>query len=999
MIRKLPAHLLLAWSTSQLALHAAPIQNLKFTDVVKDVSILNVATKKETPAKVGDVLSPPNVIKTGVDSRAELVAEDKTVTRVGANTIFSVEANSRDVNLSKGSVMFHSPTGKGGGNIKSAGATASVLGTTLIVGASQQGGFKVMLLEGKGQVSGAGGSAVKLNAGQMSFAMPGQAPSKPLNFELKGQVSGSKLVGGFSKPIASIAKIEAAIATQQAQISGGQLATTGLLIGDSPSSAFKVDSAVVQNVVTLQRERIVQQINPSRSQLDPRYAKALEKPLSITSSTAPEEHLFTINIKTGVNAQGYGNPLTVKGGRERDGSEYTGGKITILLGSDVTISATPPENYVLVGPFVEKKDFFGIVSIQDINITESVQLPHPAEEDGKLLLLSAGRTLSLAPGKHLSSGENIPVFDIYTEGYKFSDTLTKESLLTAVLPPVGQSKVGLEITGGGQRIENPTDGGHLRISAPSMKLENVDLFARSVGGKLELEARDGDLQIGTAEIAGLNTVRPSADTDPGTDVDSARPNLIAAELIVKVKGRISFLGATVETSGLSLVSESTEQAASLESIVLDGSEFSGASLGGASTDFSYSVNIDSAGSVRINRTALLGAPALSVDSGAIISISDSDLSSVTRGQIQGNEVRILNTTLPELGESKDFDLPIGFSDADQLALSSPKVSVRSTAKAITLRGVYLASNDIQLKNDSADQDLTLARVYVTAKNPVNDSTLSVEGKGKIVIGADSPSTSVVIDGIADVNISNESVESIQSSIQKEILMTSVAIRNANSVKVAAEHDVTFANVSVSGPTRVATRFFVSSKNGNVLLDGDKLATSKNINGTQRVIQSKKVSIVSRVAIDEDGVPTQVTGTASSKGYVTVRNHSIKAETVHIAANEQISLSNVNFEKLSEAQAVNMTANTTVLKDVSFADGSTLHFKVGGFQGYHVAGNAGFRSSVQPGLLNVMSNVKYGNFKIEIPGSDTAHMTGTQFTSELQSRGLTNAAQKISVGNR
>ena len=68
-----------------------------------------------------------------------------------------------------------------------------------------------MLLEGKGQVTGAGGGASKLNAGQMSFAMPGKAPSQPLNFELKGQVSGSKLVGGFSKPLASIAKIEGRI--------------------------------------------------------------------------------------------------------------------------------------------------------------------------------------------------------------------------------------------------------------------------------------------------------------------------------------------------------------------------------------------------------------------------------------------------------------------------------------------------------------------------------------------------------------------------------------------------------------------------------------------------------------------------------------------------------------------------------------------------------------------------------------------------------------------
>ena len=56
------------WFVAASPLFAAPIQNLKFTDVVKDVKVLNVATKQETTAKVGDVLAPPNVIKTGAES-------------------------------------------------------------------------------------------------------------------------------------------------------------------------------------------------------------------------------------------------------------------------------------------------------------------------------------------------------------------------------------------------------------------------------------------------------------------------------------------------------------------------------------------------------------------------------------------------------------------------------------------------------------------------------------------------------------------------------------------------------------------------------------------------------------------------------------------------------------------------------------------------------------------------------------------------------------------
>src|SRR3954470_17516604 len=107
---------------------AASIEQSTITQVVKQVNVLEVATKRQKPARTSDVFRLPDVMRTGVDSRAEMVAPDETVTRVGANTVFSFSPAAREINLQKGSVLFSSPTGKGGGTIKTAAATASVLG-------------------------------------------------------------------------------------------------------------------------------------------------------------------------------------------------------------------------------------------------------------------------------------------------------------------------------------------------------------------------------------------------------------------------------------------------------------------------------------------------------------------------------------------------------------------------------------------------------------------------------------------------------------------------------------------------------------------------------------------------------------------------------------------------------------------------------------------------------------------------------------------------------
>jgi hypothetical protein len=68
--------------------HAADFKQSKFTQVVNDVWVVSAADSSQKFAAVNDLFTMPDLVRTGAASRAELVAADDTITRVGANTIF-----------------------------------------------------------------------------------------------------------------------------------------------------------------------------------------------------------------------------------------------------------------------------------------------------------------------------------------------------------------------------------------------------------------------------------------------------------------------------------------------------------------------------------------------------------------------------------------------------------------------------------------------------------------------------------------------------------------------------------------------------------------------------------------------------------------------------------------------------------------------------------------------------------------------------------------------
>lgn len=260
----------------------------------------------------------PDFVKTGRKSRAQLSAADGTIARIGSNAVFSFDKDSRTMNLERGSVLFHSPEGKGGGTIVTNSATASVIGTTIMVSATSDGGFKLMVLEGVAKVVFPNGQVSLVKAGQMTFVLPGSTvekqagldeakdpangsaannnrnsarrdgrPGPVLNFDLSTVTTNSGLVGGFSMELPSAEKIRLARRDQFERLTEGELTSTGLLI---VGAAGEDDFQVVDGAVLTTATNLFQQQNNLQSGL----LDAATRPLSLDGTTPPENFIFRV---------------------------------------------------------------------------------------------------------------------------------------------------------------------------------------------------------------------------------------------------------------------------------------------------------------------------------------------------------------------------------------------------------------------------------------------------------------------------------------------------------------------------------------------------------------------------------------------------------------------------------------------------------------------------------------------------------------------------------
>ena len=108
---------------------AAQLQEARVTQVVNDVKLL-LEQAAPRPAAISDLIRHGNAVRTGTQSRSELTFADLTITRLGANTIFSFKEGTREMNLIDGAILFQVPKGSGGATIRTVGVTAAITGTT-----------------------------------------------------------------------------------------------------------------------------------------------------------------------------------------------------------------------------------------------------------------------------------------------------------------------------------------------------------------------------------------------------------------------------------------------------------------------------------------------------------------------------------------------------------------------------------------------------------------------------------------------------------------------------------------------------------------------------------------------------------------------------------------------------------------------------------------------------------------------------------------------------
>jgi len=124
---------------------AGPLSSAQVTKIINRVNVVDPA-KGAHSAAIREVIKDDLGLQTGARSRSELLFQDNTLTRIGAETFFSFKTGTRDLTLEKGSMLLQVPKGLGGAKIHTAAVTAAITGTTIMMEYIPRRFIKVLVL-------------------------------------------------------------------------------------------------------------------------------------------------------------------------------------------------------------------------------------------------------------------------------------------------------------------------------------------------------------------------------------------------------------------------------------------------------------------------------------------------------------------------------------------------------------------------------------------------------------------------------------------------------------------------------------------------------------------------------------------------------------------------------------------------------------------------------------------------------------------------------------
>jgi mannose-6-phosphate isomerase-like protein (cupin superfamily) len=215
-----------------LTASASNLTEARVSQVIRDVRILPEHAPSH-PAKISDTVRDGSAVRTGTESRAELTFTDQTLARLGANTIFTFNEGTRDLELGGGAMLLRVPKNAGGAKITTAAVTAAITGTTIMLEYHSDAFIKFIVLEGTGRIfrNDRLGESVLVRPGQMLIVNPrGTTLPDPVDVDLARLKKTSALLSKDFKPVASEDLISHEIKVQEQEKADQALLDTNLVI-------------------------------------------------------------------------------------------------------------------------------------------------------------------------------------------------------------------------------------------------------------------------------------------------------------------------------------------------------------------------------------------------------------------------------------------------------------------------------------------------------------------------------------------------------------------------------------------------------------------------------------------------------------------------------------------------------------------------------------------------------------------------------------------------
>jgi quercetin dioxygenase-like cupin family protein len=210
---------------------AAQASEATITRIVNEVQ-LRAAQSAPHFASINDKVRDGTSVQTGMNSRTELSFADQSLTRLSANTIFSFNEGTRNLDLASGAVLLHVPKGAGSAKISTAAITAAITGTTVIVEYHPHAYIKFISLEGTARLylKRRWGESVLIRPGQMLIANPdAKSLPNPVDVDLERLMKTARLIIDFP-PLGSENLIAKESEKQQRAKSKRGLIDTNLVI-------------------------------------------------------------------------------------------------------------------------------------------------------------------------------------------------------------------------------------------------------------------------------------------------------------------------------------------------------------------------------------------------------------------------------------------------------------------------------------------------------------------------------------------------------------------------------------------------------------------------------------------------------------------------------------------------------------------------------------------------------------------------------------------------